>query len=89
MHLKHLILKQQKRQLRNNFTEREIVQSYLLKIWSFDDVVLRKEIMFTASNDVSAIQKASAATPDGCRSTYEPTTEGHEEENKQEAAKTN
>ena len=45
--------------------------------------------MFTASNDVSAIQKASAATPDGCRSTYEPTTEEHEEENKQEAAKTN
>ena len=89
MHLLHPILKKQLRQLRNNFTERKKVQTYLLKIWSFDDVVLRKEIMFTASNDVSAIQKASAATPDGCRSTYEPTTEEHEEENKQEAVKTN
>ena len=89
MHLLHPILKKQLRQLRKDRWDIPKNINHLLVVWSFDDVVLRKEIMFTASNDVSAIQKASAATPDGCRSTYEPTTEEHEEENKQEAVKTN
>ena len=30
----------------------------------------------TADNDIQAIQMASAATPDGCRSTYEEITRG-------------
>ncbi len=42
---------------------------YLVKIWSNDQ--FKKEILFEADNDVIAMQKASAATPDGCRATYE------------------
>ena len=42
---------------------------YLVKIWNND--TLKKEILFKADNDVIAMQKASAATPDGCRSNYE------------------
>ena len=45
--------------------------NYLVKIWNHTDSVFKKEILFYASNDVIAMQKASAATPDGCRSTYE------------------
>jgi len=42
---------------------------YLVKIWNKDQ--FKKEILFEADNDVIAMQKASAATPDGCRSNYE------------------
>ena len=42
---------------------------YLVKIWNND--TLKKEILFEADNDVIAMQKASAATPDGCRANYE------------------
>jgi len=42
---------------------------YLVKIWNND--TLKKEILFKADNDVIAMQKASAATPDGCRANYE------------------
>ena len=42
---------------------------YLVKIWNNDQ--LKKEILFKADNDVIAMQKASAATPDGCRANYE------------------
>ncbi|BAQ87692.1 hypothetical protein [uncultured Mediterranean phage uvMED] len=42
---------------------------YLVKIWNQDQ--FKKEILFEADNDVVAMQKASAATPDGCRSNYE------------------
>lgn len=45
--------------------------NYLVKIWNHSDSEFKKEILFYASNDVIAMQKASAATPDGCRSTYE------------------
>ena len=45
--------------------------NYLVKIWNHTDSVFKKEILFYASNDVIAMQKASAATPDGGRSTYE------------------
>ena len=41
---------------------------YIAKIWNND--VLKKEILFSADNDVIAMQKCSAATPDGCRATY-------------------
>ncbi len=45
---------------------------YLVKIWDNEQgFILKKEILYQAENDVSAMQKASAATPDGCRSTYE------------------
>ncbi len=43
--------------------------SYIVKIWSND--TLKKELVFEADNDIQAIQMASAATPDNCRSTYE------------------
>jgi len=42
---------------------------YLVKIWNGEE--FKKEILFEADNDVIAMQKASAATPDGCRSNYE------------------
>ena len=42
---------------------------YLVKIWNNDQ--FKKEILFEADNDVIAMQKASAATPDGCRANYE------------------
>ena len=42
---------------------------YLVKIWNGEQ--FKKEILFEADNDVIAMQKASAATPDGCRSNYE------------------
>ena len=45
--------------------------NYLVKIWSYPASDFKKEILFSADNDVIAMQKASAATPDGCRATYE------------------
>ena len=45
--------------------------NYLVKIWNHSDSLFKNEILFYASNDVIDMQKASAATPDGCRSTYE------------------
>lgn len=39
------------------------------KIWEHD--ALKKEIYYTAENDIVAMQKLSAAIPNGCRATYE------------------
>ena len=47
--------------------------NYKVNIWKDD--TLKREIVYTADNDIQAIQMASAATPDGCRSTYEEITE--------------
>lgn len=44
---------------------------YIVKIWKLGTTNLKKEILYSSQDDVSAMQKASAATPDGCRSTYE------------------
>jgi len=63
VHLKHLILKQQKRQLR------KLNMYYRVRIWNGES--FKKEIMYSAENEVIAMQKASAATPDGCRANYE------------------
>jgi len=52
---------------------------YVVKVWSNDN--LKKEILYEAENDVIAMQKCSAAIPDGCRATYE-------EVNKEEYEKT-
>lgn len=46
---------------------------YIAKIWKDD--ILKKEILFSADNDVIAMQKCSAAIPDGCRATYYEITE--------------
>jgi len=43
--------------------------NYKVNIWQDD--TLKREIVYSADNDIQAIQMASAATPDGCRSTYE------------------
>tara|TARA_R110001632_G_scaffold121744_1_gene234403 strand:+ start:1372 stop:1581 length:210 start_codon:yes stop_codon:yes gene_type:complete len=43
--------------------------NYKVNIWQDD--TLKREIVYSAENDIQAIQMASAATPDGCRSTYE------------------
>ena len=42
---------------------------YKVLIWGND--ILKKEIYYKAENDIIAMQKASAAIPDGCRATYE------------------
>jgi len=42
---------------------------YKLRIWSNDSI--KKEIYFEADSDIIAMQKTSAAVPDGCRATYE------------------
>jgi len=42
---------------------------YKVLIWGND--ILKKEIYYKAENDIIAMQKASAAVPDGCRATYE------------------
>lgn len=47
--------------------------NYKVNIWKNDH--LKREIVYSADNDIQAIQMASAATPDGCRSTYEEITE--------------
>ena len=66
MHLKHLILRQQKRQLR------KLNMYYRVRIWNGES--FKKEIMYSAENEVIAMQKASAAIPDGCRANYESIT---------------
>jgi len=62
--------------------------NYLVKIWNHTDSVFKKEILFYASNDVIAMQKASAATPDGCRSTYEEVNKEQYEKEKSEKSTT-
>lgn len=47
--------------------------NYKVFIWQGD--TFKREIVYSADNDIQAIQMASAATPDGCRATYEETTE--------------
>ena len=46
---------------------------YKVRIWIHDS--LKKEIYYKAENDIVAMQKASAAIPDGCRATYEEINE--------------
>ena len=43
--------------------------NYKVNIWQGDN--FKREIVYSADNDIQAIQMASAATPDGCRSTFE------------------
>jgi hypothetical protein len=62
--------------------------NYLVKIWNHSDSLFKKEILFYASNDVIAMQKASAATPDGCRSTYEEVNKEQYEKEKSEKSTT-
>ena len=45
---------------------------YKVTIWNGES--FKKEIMFSAENEVLAMQKASSATPDGCRANYEQIT---------------
>ena len=47
--------------------------NYKVNIWQGDN--FKREIVYSAENDIQAIQMASAATPDGCRSTYEQVME--------------
>ena len=46
---------------------------YKVNIWKNDE--LKKIIYYKAENDIIAMQKASAAIPDGCRATYEDINE--------------
>ena len=62
--------------------------NYRVKIWNHSDSLFKKEILFYASNDVIAMQKASAATPDGCRSTYEEVNKEQYEKEKSEKSTT-
>ena len=62
--------------------------NYLVKIWNRADSNFKKEILFNADNDVIDMQKASAATPDGCRATYEEINKEEYEKEKQQAIKT-
>jgi len=62
--------------------------NYLVKIWSYPASEFKKEILFSADNDVIAMQKASAATPDGCRATYEEVNKEQYEKEKSEKAST-
>ena len=62
--------------------------NYLVKIWNHSDSLFKKEILFYAANDVIAMQKASAATPDGCRATYEEINKEEYEKEKEQAIKT-
>mgnify|MGYP000359404129 CR=1 FL=1 len=45
---------------------------YQVKIWKGDN--LKREIVYSADNDIQGIQMASASTPDECRSTFEEIT---------------
>jgi len=46
---------------------------------------LKKEILFSSPNNVTAAQQASAATPDNCRASYEEIIkEEYEKNNEQE-----
>ena len=63
--------------------------NYIVKIWDLSTGnTLKKEILYSSENDVKAMQQASAATPDGCRATYEVVNkeeyEKKEKEKKQE-----
>ena len=63
--------------------------NYIVKIWDLSaGNTLKKEILYSSEDDVKAMQQASAATPDGCRSTYEVINkeeyEKKEKEKKQE-----
>ena len=63
--------------------------NYIVKIWDLSTGnTLKKEILYSSENDVKAMQQASAATPDGCRATYEVINkeeyEKKEKEKKQE-----
>ena len=51
---------------------------YKVNIWKNDE--LKKIIYYKAENDIIAMQKASAAIPDGCRATYEEINEKTYEE---------
>ena len=62
--------------------------NYLVKIWNRADSNFKKEILFNADNDGIAMQKASAATPDGCRATYEEINKEEYEKEKEQAIKT-
>ncbi len=62
---------------------------YIVKIWDLSTgKTLKKEILYSSTDDVKAMQQASAATPDGCRATYEVINkeeyEKKEKEKKQE-----
>ena len=57
---------------------------YKGNIWK--DESLKKESDYKAENEIIAMQKASAAIPDGCRATYEEIDE--EEYNKKNQIKT-
>ena len=54
---------------------------YKVRIWGND--ILKKEIYYKAENDIIAMQKASAAIPDGCRATYEEINEETYQETQQ------
>ena len=54
---------------------------YKVLIWGND--ILKKEIYYKAENDIIAMQKASAAIPDGCRATYEEINEETYQETQQ------
>ncbi len=56
--------------------------NYLVKIWNHSDSHFKKEILFSADNDVIAMQKVSAATPDGCRATFEEINKDQYEQEK-------
>jgi len=43
------------------------------RIWEID--ILKKEIYYTAKNDIDGMIKLSAAVPNGCRATYEEINE--------------
>ena len=59
---------------------------YKVLIWGND--ILKKEIYYKAENDIIAMQKASAAIPDGCRATYEEINEENYKEANQTKIKT-
>ena len=63
--------------------------NYIVKIWDLSTGnTLKKEILYSSENDVKAMQQPSAATPDGCRATYQVINkeeyEKKEKEKKQE-----
>jgi hypothetical protein len=55
---------------------------YQVRIWKGDN--LKREIVYSADNDIQGIQMASASTPDGCRSTFEEVTKEIYEKNIQD-----
>ena len=57
---------------------------YVVKIWDLSAGHLRKEIIYSSQDEIKAMQQASAATPDGCRSTYEVINKEHYEKEKTE-----